>query len=210
MSGVQYTQDTKLSLMNSSLVFTNKNVVTVILELEEFSNLHSWKNEIYDRDERKIKVIGYRYGTTLTLNIDIDKNMFSIGSGKQQIVILCDSEELRDELNNKIYSFLYFNNFIRNKKVFVKRNNPDTPIHILLESILEVTDCPNINNARIVFNDYSKTIEFDNSEVANLFKDTLQNITKLFEKTRETLSEEDMLLISREVETLKEFPFIIY
>lgn len=210
MSVVQYTQDTKLSLMNSSLIFTNKNVVTVILELEEFSNLHSWKNEIYNRDERKIEAIGYRYGTTLTLNVDIDKHMFSIGGGKQQIVILCDSEELRDELNNKIYSFLYFNNFIRNKQIFVKRNKPDTPISILLRSILEVTDCPNINNVRIVFNEYSKTIEFDNSEVAGLFKDTLQNITKLFEKTRETLSEEDMLLISREVETLKEFPFIIY
>lgn len=210
MSGIQYTQDTKLSLMNSSLIFTNKNVVTLILELEEFSNLHSWKNEIYDRDEGKLEVIGYKYGTTLTLNIDIDKHMFSIGGGKQQIVILCDSEELRDELNNKIYSFLYFNNFIRNKKVFVKRNKPETPVHILLNSILEVTDCPNINNVRIVFNEYSKTIEFDNSEVADLFKDTLQNITKLFEKTRETLSEEDMLLIKREVETLKEFPFIIY
>ena len=29
MSGVQYTQDTKLSLMNSSLIFTNKNVVKI-------------------------------------------------------------------------------------------------------------------------------------------------------------------------------------
>lgn len=208
---VTYTSETKLSLMVSSLVFTNNNNVTTIIELNDFSNLHSWKRSIYSNDVKVSDIIGYEYGTTITLNIDVDIHRFSINGGKQQIVVSCGSEELRDELNNKIYSFLYFNNFIKSKKVYLKNNKNEQPNQIPLFNIFDVdTSNSSKNILRIIYPDYSKSIELPSEEDVLNFGSILKQISDLYIKTRDVMFEEDMVSLSRKVETLKQFPFIIY
>ena len=211
MNNVIYTSEMKLSLMNSSLVFTNNGNVTTIIELNEFSNLHSWENEKFDYSSHECKTLGREYGTTITLNTDIANNFHDTSVYKQQILIRCESEELRDQLNNKIYSFLYFNNFIKSKTIYLRINKNESPLRVSLFSIFDIiVNTSPTNTIKIIYPDYSKDIELPSGEDVLNLGDVLKQISDLYIKTRDTMSEEDMISLSRKVETLKQFSFIIY